>query len=99
MSKKSDDLTSIEELKLPDSTVTIALDGQSFVFPKDQDDWPTGAIVAAGRVSSGRAQYDEVVECLLGDEQWDRLKLLPFRSFREFLKLFSEAMDEINETS
>lgn len=76
-----------------DPMVTIELAGQSFLFPRDQDDWPTGAIVAAGRVASGRSQYDEVVECLLGPEQWDRLKLLPFRQFKEFLSLFSSAMD------
>jgi len=77
----------------PDPMVTIELAGQSFVFPRDQDDWPTGAIVAAGRVASGRAQYDEVVECLLGPEQWGRLTLLPFRAFKEFLSLFSASMD------
>lgn len=83
--------------EVPDVLVVLEVDGQEFHFPRDQDDWPTGAIVAAGRVSTGRAQYDEVVECLLGDEQWSRLKLLPFRSFKEFLKLFSESMDEINK--
>jgi hypothetical protein len=88
--------------KKPDSTetsealVTIELAGQAFTFPRDQDDWPTGAIVAAGRVSSGRAQYDEVVECLLGEDQWAVLKLLPFRHFKEFLQLFSKAMDDVN---
>ena len=79
-----------------DPMVSIELAGQSFVFPRDQDDWPTGAIVAAGRVASGRSQYDEVVECLLGPEQWDRLKLLPFRQFKEFLGLFSASMDNSN---
>ena len=79
-----------------DPMVTIELAGQSFLFPRDQDDWPTGAIVAAGRVASGRGQYDEVVECLLGPEQWDRLKLLPFRQFKEFLGLFSASMDTAN---
>lgn len=79
-----------------DPMVTIELAGQSFLFPRDQDDWPTGAIVAAGRVASGRSQYDEVVECLLGPEQWDRLKLLPFRQFKEFLGLFSASMDTAN---
>jgi len=88
--------------KKPDTTetsealVTIELAGQVFTFPRDQDDWPTGAIVAAGRVSNGRAQYDEVVECLLGEDQWTVLKLLPFRHFKEFLRLFSEAMDDVN---
>ena len=79
-----------------DPMVTIELAGQSFLFPRDQDDWPTGAIVAAGRVASGRSQYDEVVECLLGPEQWDRLKLLPFRQFKEFLGLFSASMETAN---
>ena len=80
-----------------DPMVLIDLDGEAFTFPRDQDDWPTGAIVAAGRVAAGRAAYDEVVEYLLGEAQWDRLKRLPFRSFKEFLRLFSAAMDDINE--
>jgi hypothetical protein len=80
----------------PEALVTIELAGQIFTFPRDQDEWPTGAIVAAGRVTSGRSQYDEVVECLLGEEQWDRLKLLPFRQFKEFLGLFSASMDDVN---
>jgi hypothetical protein len=91
MPKKSDDTTEAHE-----ALVTIELAGQAFTFPRDQDDWPTGAIVAAGRVSTGRAQYDEVVECLLGEDQWAVLKLLPFRHFKEFLRLFSEAMDDVN---
>jgi hypothetical protein len=83
--------------EVSDALVVLEVDGQEFHFPRDQDDWPTGAIVAAGRVRDGRATYDEVVECLLGDEQWSQLKLLPWRSFKEFLKLFSEAMDEMNK--
>jgi len=89
MPKKLD--TNIES---PDPVVTIELGGQAFTFPRDQDEWPTGAIVAAGRVASGRSQYDEVVECLLGDEQWAALKLLPFKDFKTFLELFSAAMAE-----
>ena len=57
---KNDEAKQLVEAKLPDDVV-IELDGQAFSFPRDQDDWPTGAIVAAGRVSTGRAQYDEVV--------------------------------------
>jgi hypothetical protein len=79
-----------------DTLVVIDLDGELFSFPRDQDDWPIGAIVAAGRVASGRNNYDDVVECLLGEEQWERLKLLPFRNFKQFLALFSASMDEIN---
>lgn len=93
MAKKAD------ETSAADPVVVIDLDGELFSFPRDQDEWPIGAIVAAGRVASGRSQYDDVVECLLGSEQWSRLKLLPFRNFKTFLKLFSEAMDEINSTS
>lgn len=78
------------------SVVVIDLGGELFSFPKDQDDWPIGAIVAAGRVASGRSNYDDVVECLLGAQQWERLKLLPFRQFKAFLQRFSAAMDEIN---
>lgn len=81
---------------IADTVVVIDLDGELFSFPRDQDDWPIGAIVAAGRVASGRNNYDDVVECLLGEEQWNRLKLLPFRNFKQFLALFSAAMDEIN---
>lgn len=84
---------------IEDAVVVIDLDGELFNFPRDQDEWPIGAIVAAGRVTSGRSTYDEVVECLLGEEQWDRLKLLPFRNFKQFLALFSAAMDEINSQS
>jgi hypothetical protein len=82
-----------------DPVVVIDLDGELFTFPRDQDEWPIGAIVAAGRVASGRSTYDDVVECLLGSDQWDRLKLLPFRNFKQFLALFSAAMDEINSQS
>ena len=89
MPKKLD--TNIES---PDPVVTIELGGQAFTFPRDQEEWPTGAIVAAGRVASGRSQYDEVVECLLGSEQWTALKLLPFKDFKTFLELFSAAMAE-----
>lgn len=81
------------DAKSLDPVVTIELGGQSFTFPRDQDDWPTGAIVAAGRVASGRSHYDEVVECLLGTEQWAALKLLPFRQFKQFLEEFSKSMD------
>ena len=84
-----------DDVVLDDPVITIELDGEKFSFPRDQDDWPTGAIVAAGRVSAGRAQYDDVVEKLLGEEQWNRLSLMSFRQFKEFLKLFSEAMDGI----
>lgn len=82
----------------PDPLVLIELEGEAFTFPRDQDEWPTAAIVAAGRVRSGRAAYTDVVECLLGEEQWNRLQKLPFRCFKEFLRLFSEAMDDVNET-
>jgi hypothetical protein len=89
MAKKTDDDTQ-------DPMIVIELDGELFSFPRDQDDWPTGSIVAASRVQSGRATYDEVVEALLGETQWARLKMLPFRSYKEFLKAFSANMDEIN---
>jgi hypothetical protein len=80
----------------PDPLVVIELDGGSFSFPRDQDEWPTGAILAAARVQSGRAEYDDVVQALLGADQWGRLNLLPFREWKKFLRSFSDAMDEIN---
>lgn len=82
----------------PDPWVLIELDGQSFTFPRDRDEWPTAAIVMSGRVRVGRAVYTDVVELLLGEEQWNRLQKLPFRCFKEFLRLFSEAMDDGNES-
>jgi hypothetical protein len=92
MAKKTDDTPE-------DPMIVIDLEGQLFAFPRDQDEWPTGSIVAASRVQSGRATYDEVVEALLGEEQWKRLKMLPFRQYKEFLRLFSANMDEINRAS
>lgn len=80
----------------PDPMVVIELGGQLFSFPSDQDEWPTGAIIAAARVASGRCQYDDVVEALLGEEQWGRLKMLPFKDFKAFLQEFSAAMDRMN---
>jgi hypothetical protein len=80
------------DTEIADPLVKIELGGQTFTFPRDQDEWPTGAFVAIGRVASGRSQYDEVVECLLGADQWTALKLLPFRQFKEFVELFSDAM-------
>ena len=84
----------VETELVVDPIVTITVGGVDFTFPRDQDDWPTGAIVAAGRVASGRSQYDDVVECLLGVEQWQALKLLPFKNFKEFLEAFSKSMAE-----
>ncbi len=79
-----------------EDTVVVELHGERFSWPADQDDWPTGAIVAAGRVASGRATYDDVVASLLGEEQWARLAKMPFRHFKEFLQLFSAAMERHN---
>jgi hypothetical protein len=95
MAKKDIETTEPTEVAT-DPIVTIDLDGGSFFFPRDQDEWPTGAILAAARVQSGRAEYDDVVEALLGADQWARLTLLPFREWKKFLRSFSDAMDEIN---
>ena len=80
----------------PNPLFEIGLAGQVFTFPRDQDEWPTEAILLAGRVSDGRAEYNDVIEALLGTDQWKRLVALPFRQFKEFLREFSSAMDEIN---
>jgi hypothetical protein len=82
----------------PDPLVLIDLDGEAFTFPRDRDEWPTEAILTAGLVRSGVAPYTDVVKLLLGEEQWNRLQKLPFRCFREFLRLFSKAMDDGNES-
>ena len=79
-----------------DSTVVIDVAGVQFSFPRDQDDWPTGAILAAGDISQGRAEYKDVIRLLLGADQWARIEAVPFRDYKEFLRLFSEAMDELN---
>lgn len=82
--------------KPTDPFVIIEVGGVEFSFPRNQDDWPTRAIIASARVSSGNAQYYDVVECLLGPDQWGKLNAMPFRVFKEFLGLFSAAMDEMN---
>jgi hypothetical protein len=80
----------------PNQLFEIALAGQVFAFPRDQDEWPTEAILLAGKVSDGRAEYNDVIEAVLGPDQWKRLVALPWRQFKEFLGEFSAAMDEIN---
>jgi hypothetical protein len=47
MAKKTDDTPE-------DPMIVIDLEGQLFAFPRDQDEWPTGSIVAASRVQSDR---------------------------------------------
>jgi hypothetical protein len=37
------------ETETPDPLVTVEFNGHSFSFPRDQEDWPTLAIIAASR--------------------------------------------------
>lgn len=74
----------------PDPLVVIEFNGHTFTIPRDQEDWPTRAIIAASR-----AEYASVVEYVLGSEQWDRLMTVAapaYRQFMEFLKVFGEVV-------
>jgi hypothetical protein len=78
------------ETETPDPLVTVEFNGHSFSFPRDQEEWPTLAIIAASR-----KQYDGVVEHLLGTAQWDTLTKFAapaYRQFMEFLQLFADTV-------
>ena len=86
MSKKAENV-----VELVNPVVLIEYNGHSFTFPRDQEDWPTRAIIAASR-----RQYDAVVEHVLGPAQWDLLMTAAapaYRQFMEFLKLFADAVE------
>lgn len=71
--------------------VTLEFNGHTFQFPRDQEDWPTRAIIAASR-----RQYDAVVEHVLGPAQWDVLNdaaAPTYRQFMEFLKVFADTVE------
>ena len=88
MAKKSDP----DQLK-PEVSLLVVLEfnGHSFSFPRDQEDWPTRAIIAASR-----RQYDAVVEHVLGPGQWEVLMNVAaptYRQFMEFLTVFADAVE------
>lgn len=86
MAKKAD----IRAVEDSDPLVVIEFNGHTFTFPRDQEDWPTRAIIAASR-----KQYDQVVENVLGAAQWDLLMNVAapaYKQFMEFLKVFADAV-------
>lgn len=89
MAKKADDVT--------DPLVVVEFNGHSFSFPRDQEDWPTRAIIAASR-----RQFDAVVEHVLGPSQWDVLMTVAapaYKQFMSFLQVFAEAVErECNQS-
>lgn len=73
-----------------DPLVSLEFNGHTFQFPRDQEDWPTKAIIAASR-----RQYDAVVEHVLGGGQWELLTSVAaptYRQFMEFLAVFAEVV-------
>ncbi|MEX0687706.1 MAG: hypothetical protein WD072_03440 [Pirellulales bacterium] len=86
MAKKPDEVSAKNS-----PLVQLEYNGHTFTFPRDQEDWATRAIIAATR-----KQYDQVVEYVLGREQWDLLMNVAapaYRQFMEFLTLFAEAVE------
>lgn len=82
MPKKVDDT--------PSPVVTVEFNGHLFSFPRDQEEWPTLAIISASR-----RQYDAVVEHLLGAAQWDLLTKVAapaYKQFMDFLKIFGDTV-------
>lgn len=74
-----------------DPLVVIEFNGYTFTIPRDQEDWPTKAIIAASR-----RQYDAVVEHVLGTSQWQLLMDVAapaYRQFMEFLTVFADTVD------
>lgn len=90
MAKKTDEPT-------PDPLVVIEFNGHTFSFPRDQEDWPTRAIIAASR-----RKFDEVVEYVLGAAQWDVLMSAAapaYKQFMEFLQVFADTVErECNQS-
>ena len=71
--------------------VSLEFNGHTFTFPRDQENWPTRAIIAASR-----RQYDAVVEHVLGPGQWEVLMgaaAPTYRQFMEFLSVFADTVD------
>lgn len=74
----------------PDPLVVLEFNGHTFTFPRDQEEWPTKAIIAASR-----RQYDAVVEHVLGSAQWELLVgvVAPaYKQFMEFLSVFADTV-------
>ena len=81
--------TAEAEAKSP--LVELEFNGHTFTFPRDQEDWPTRAIIAASR-----KQYDAVVEHVLGAAQWDLLMGVAapaYRQFMDFLTAFADIVE------
>ena len=75
-----------------DPMVALEFNGHTFQIPRDQEKWPTRAIIAATR-----RQYDAVVEKVLGPAQWDLLMDVAapsYEEFMEFLKMFAETVEQ-----
>lgn len=75
----------------PNPLVTLDFNGHTFTFPRDQEKWPTRAIIAATR-----RQYDAVVEHVLGKAQWDVLMdtaAPSYEQFMDFLKDFADVVE------
>ena len=91
MPKKSLDVESAEEAGASvNPLVTIEFNGREFSFPRDRDDWPTGAIMAAAEENGVG-----IIKALLGDAQWTTLMAMPWRSVREdFFPLLNAATEE-----
>lgn len=87
MAKKSSTDTAPELNPL----VSLEFNGHTFTFARDQEDWPTRAIIAASR-----RQYDAVVEHVLGPGQWESLMSIAaptYRQFMEFLTVFADTVE------
>lgn len=87
MAKKSSTDTAPE----PKILVSLEFNGHTFTFARDQEDWPTRAIIAASR-----RQYDAVVEHVLGPGQWESLMSIAaptYRQFMEFLTVFADTVE------
>lgn len=83
MAAKKDETT-------PDPLVVVEFNGHTFSFPRDQEDWPTRAIIAASR-----RKFDEVVEHVLGPSQWELLMSIAapaYKQFMEFLTVFADTV-------
>lgn len=72
----------------PDPLVTLEFNGQTYLFPRDQDRWPSRAIVAASH-----HQPIVVIEHVLGANQYEALlDSCDGGQLKEFIAAFSDAV-------